>query len=105
MVAMSPQTGEYEYICIMPDGNSWSLYVGEPTTDCHGSFMHKYINGSMVANISLAPQPASSINPHAWDCIFALAGSVALIWDPPAETWIWITSAAAAGWGLQACLA
>ncbi|UOE43167.1 hypothetical protein [Agromyces larvae] len=95
-----PMTGEYEYICQMPDGNSWSLQVGEPTTDCHGSYLQKYINGSMVANYHLAyGGGAAQVPPWNTGCVLAVASGVALFVFPPtgATAWVVVGGLTAAG--------
>lgn len=43
-----------ENVGVIGNSSSWSLRVGEPTTDCHGTFLHKYINGTMVGNYKLS---------------------------------------------------
>ncbi|MBF4562874.1 hypothetical protein ITJ43_12085 [Microbacterium sp. VKM Ac-2870] len=95
-------TGQYEYICQMPDGNSWSLYVGEQTTDCKGSFLQKYINGNMVANYPLVYNGGgyySSVPPFPWGCALAIYGGLMLVIYPPetAVAWVAVGSGAAVG--------
>lgn len=101
MVPMTTQTGEYEYICIGTDGSSWSLASGEPTTDCHGSYLHKYINGVMVANYHLAYGGGAAQNPPGnIGCVLAIAGTVSLFYFPPTGVAAWVVNGGLAAAGL-----
>jgi hypothetical protein len=100
----------YEYICQLADGNSWSLSSGEPTDDCHGTYLQKYINGSMVANYNLTlcrrqrgQHPPGY--PVSDDCALALFGTVGLVLFPPtgAVAWVYLGTIQALGIGL--CIA
>lgn len=107
VLARPSGTGQYEYICIMPNGNSWSLAVGQATTDCKGSYMHKYLDGRLIETYSLAPQPAVDVDPvWAAGCMLAVAGGVALFVFPPTNTigWITLSSLSAAGLAIS-CIA
>lgn len=96
-----PKTGQYEYICIGIDGNSWSLASGEPTTDCHGSYLHKYINGVMVANYHLAYGGGAAQNPPGnIGCVLAIAGAVSLFYFPPTGVAAWVVNGGLAAAGL-----
>ncbi len=100
------RTGNYEYICIGTDGNSWSLASGEATTDCHGSFLHKYINGSLVAIYHLA-YGGGAVSTWTWTsgCIIGVSTSVAALVLGPTGLTEWLVWAAATGAGLASCVA
>ena len=108
-VVTPDNTGEYEYICQMPDGNSWSLQVGEPTTDCHGSYLQKYINGSMVANYKLVYDGGgyySDVPPFPYGCAIAIAGAYLLVLYPPTSGVAWVLQGSVAAGGLAtSCVA
>jgi len=100
------RTGNYEYICIGTSGASWALVSGEKLSDCHGSFLHKYINGALVANYRLA-YGGGAATTWTWTegCIItvALAG-VALI-EGPVGAVEWLSLSVATGYGLRECTA
>lgn len=102
--AVTPMsTGQYEYICQMPNGQSWSLYVGEKTTDCKGSYLQKYINGSMVGNYKLAYGGGtlySATKPFPWGCAFAIGSAYALVVYPPTGAVAWVVMGSLAAGGL-----
>lgn len=101
-------TGQYEYICIGADGSSWSLRAGEPTTDCHGSYLHKYINGVKVASYRLALGGGIAAPRPAWSagCVIAVASDVALFVFPPTGATAWVTLGGLAAAGLYtSCVA
>lgn len=101
-------TGQYEYICIGTDGNSWSLRAGEPTTNCHGSYLHKYINGVKVASYRLALGGGIAAPRPAWNtgCVLAVASGVALFVFPPTGATAWVTLGGLAAAGLYtSCVA
>lgn len=100
-------TGEYEYICIGADGSSWSLRVGEPTSDCHGTFLHKYINGVQVANYKLSVTGAviEHPQPDALACVLVIAGGVVGVLATDG-TLLWATAAGLNAIGfVTSCLA
>lgn len=101
-------TGDYEYICQMPDGNSWSLQVGEATSDCHGSFLQKYINGEMVANYPLVYDGGSvysGVPPFPWACALGIYGVYVLALYPPTDGVAWVLQGSVAAGGMLGCVA
>ncbi|KXC05887.1 hypothetical protein [Microbacterium hominis] len=99
-------TGQYEYICQMPNGQSWSLYVGEKTTDCKGSYLQKYINGRMIANYKLAyggQALASNVDPGG--CLLGIASTAIFILWPSSGWTQWAVSGLVAGLSLKPCYA
>lgn len=71
--------GQYYYECVLTNGTSYWLKSGEPTTNCKGSYLHRYINGKLVANIHLTPNGAIATEYH---------------FDPSAECVLGITTTA-----------
>ena len=109
--APASATGEYEYICQLTNGSSWSLASGESTTDCHGSFLQKYINGTMVANYNLVYDGGAQDFVPSGDgwCILALARTAAAALAAPgtggSSLLLWVTGVAAASAGtLHECV-
>lgn len=101
-------TGQYEYICIGSDGSSWSLRIGEPTTDCHGSYLLKYINGVQVASyrLSIGGGIAAPVAPWSTGCVVAVASGVALFLFPPTGATAWVVVGGLTAAGLYtSCLA
>ncbi|WP_344405838.1 hypothetical protein [Dactylosporangium fulvum] len=86
------QTGEYEYNCIGVDGSSFWLSPGRPTTDCHGSYLQKYLDGNLLASYNLAYGGGAAQNPP-WNtgCVLAIASGVALFVFPPTGVAAWVT--------------
>ncbi|WP_136028482.1 hypothetical protein [Microbacterium sp. PF5] len=100
-------TGQYEYICIGSDGSSWSLRVGEPTTDCHGSFLHKYISGVMVANykLSVTGTVIDHPKPDPIGCLMSIVSGVFGVLSADGSL-IWISALGFTGMGgIMTCLA
>ncbi|MEU8258107.1 hypothetical protein AB0C06_28020 [Micromonospora inaquosa] len=100
------QTGEYEYNCIGTDGSSFWIGPGRPTTDCHGSYLQKYLDGNLLATYNLAYGGGAAQNPP-WNtgCVLAIAGGVALFVFPPTGVAAWVTlSGLAAASLLDSCV-
>lgn len=100
-------TGQYEYICIGIDGSSWSLRAGEPTKDCHGSYLHKYINGSLVKiyRLSATGQVIAHPTRDGVSCLLAVAGGFTAFLNPVGDI-VWAASVGIAGLGfITSCLA
>ena len=102
-------TGEYEYICQQVNGTHWSLASGQPATDCHGSYLQKYINGQMVGNYSLqyyagngGPVPPGTQMSQA--CVLAAAGVAVLIINPPTGATAWVLTSLLNGAAIGACI-
>lgn len=93
-------TGDYEYVCVGIDGNSYSMAQGEPTWNCKGSYLQKYLDGRQLAVYSLdgAGNPAST-PPFETGCVLAVASGVALFVFPPtgAVAWVVVGGLTAAG--------
>lgn len=49
----SEPAGQYYYSCTATNGSVYWLTPGEPTTNCRGSYLGKYINGARVASYNL----------------------------------------------------
>lgn len=110
LVGPTPMTGNYYYNCVLTDGNSWSLAAGEPLTDCHGSYLQKYLDGVHVSSIALTygggAAASESSQWHTLGCAVAVASGVVLVLYPPTEALEWILATTAyAGGGAIACLA
>ena len=105
--ALTPfETGEYDYFCLGADGSGFWLSQGEPTTNCHGSYLLKYIDGNQVGSYNLAYGGGAAQTPP-WDigCVLALAGGVALFIYPPTGAVAWVVQGGLAGAGrLEACV-
>ncbi|MDG4809428.1 hypothetical protein O7634_21995 [Micromonospora sp. WMMD1120] len=94
-------TGEYDYFCLGADGSGFWLSQGEPTTNCHGSYLLKYIDGNQVGSYNLAYGGGAAQTPP-WNtgCVLALASGVALFIFPPSGATAWVVQGALAGAGL-----
>ncbi|MBM2615595.1 hypothetical protein JIG36_08455 [Actinoplanes sp. LDG1-06] len=94
-------TGEYDYYCIGVDGSSYMLRPGQATTDCHGSYLKKYINGNQVASYHLA-YGGGAAQTVQWNtgCVLAVASGVALFVYPPSGATAWIVQGALTSAGL-----
>lgn len=95
------QTGEYDYFCLAADGSGFWLSQGEATTNCHGSYLLKYIDGNQVGSYNLAYGGGAAQTPP-WNtgCVLALAGGVALFIYPPTGAVAWVVQGGLAGAGL-----
>lgn len=77
-------TGQYDYYCVATSGAINYLVHGEPLSDCHGSYLQKYINGALVQTIPLTGYGAPA-NPAAFgtaDCYISLAYATLSIYGP-----------------------
>lgn len=97
--------GQYEYICLGVDGNSWSLQSGQPLTDCHGSKLLKYINGSQVATYNLSPTGEILDHASSGGCVLAFASGVGLVLWPPTGAVAWVYMSVVTGAGFSSCIA
>ncbi|MEU5672353.1 hypothetical protein ACGF3C_23200 [Micromonospora sp. NPDC047762] len=95
------ETGEYDYFCLGADGSGFWLSQGEPTTNCHGSYLLKYIDGNQVGSYNLAYGGGAAQTPP-WNtgCVLALAGGVALFIFPPTGAVAWVVQGGLAAAGL-----
>lgn len=101
---MSSPTGQYEWICILTSGHSYSMRNGEPLTNCKGSYLHRYINGRHVGTYRLA-YGGGAVDYKAEGCLFAIIGGVLGVMSP-AMTIRWVLSTAVGGIGAySACAA
>ena len=78
---LSEPAGRYYYECVSPSGTSYWLKSGEPTTNCQGSYLKRYINGNLVAtyHLSVGGAPGRNVNKSDLDCIIAIVGTSAAI--------------------------
>jgi hypothetical protein len=74
-------TGQYEYVCVYPNGASVSLPAGS-VADCTGaSYLQKYLDGRQLETIALttAGEPATA----SIECVIMVArGTIAAIISP-----------------------
>lgn len=97
--------GYYEYICLGVDGNSWSLSSGQPLTDCHGSKLLKYINGSHVATYNLSPTGQILDHASSGGCVLAFAAGAGMILWPPTGAVAWVYTSVVNAMGFTSCIA
>ena len=100
------RTGDYEYVCVLTDGRLYSMAAGEPTTNCKGSYLQKYLDGRLLSTYHLAYGGGASTE-FQWTsgCILATASGVLLIMSP-GGTVVWYLSAAVTGASfLDSCFA
>jgi RHS repeat-associated protein len=95
-------SGDYEYVCQNADGTSWSMAAGQPTSDCNGTYLQTYIDGSLVSTESLAygseGGPGGNVS---WGCTVAVGSAIAVgVWTPPSVL-AWIVVGGGAAYGLQ----
>lgn len=76
---------------------------------CKGSYLQKYINGSMVANYALVYDGGgyySDVAPFPYGCAIALAGAYLLVLYPPTSGVAWVLQGSVAAGGLAtSCVA
>ena len=107
---LTPMTGNYEYNYVLTTGWSYMMAPGEVLTNCHGSYLQKYLDGRQLSSVNLTYGGVVATNPPVgwvWGtgCILALAGVVSLAVFPPSGTIEWMTASALAGFGIEAsCL-
>ncbi len=95
-------TGQYEWVCVLTTGNTYSMRDGEPLTNCKGSYLQKYLNGRQLAVYRLAYDGNGAIaNVKAEGCLLAVAGGVLTILSP-AWTLRYVASVAVGGIGVYA---
>jgi hypothetical protein len=98
-------TGQYEWVCVGTDGNSYSMTPGEPTSNCHGSYLQKYLDGSQLATYNLAYNGQGELaDPDANSCVLGMAGNMMLIIFPPTSIEGWVSAATGVGLGLASCV-
>lgn len=102
----SEPAGQYYYSCTATNGSVYWLTPGEPTTNCRGSYLGKYINGARVASYNLT-EGGMRAAPRAEqlaviDCMLAAVGATTAVLTT-AGTAGWLLSATASAWGLRAC--
>ena len=92
--------GYYEYVCVLANGNSYSMASGSALTSCTGTYMQKYLNGSQISVWNLTYGGVAAANPpYSAGFIVALASGVALVFFPPSGgvAWVVIGGLTAAG--------
>lgn len=100
------RAGDYEHICQLTNGTSWSLASGEPTTNCHGSYLQKYIEGNLVANYNLVYDGGATSTPSivvGVSCMLSIAGAVGLLFWPPSGAVEWVYMSAVGAASLASC--
>ena len=90
---MAPMTGNYDYVCVLQDGSSYTMASGEKITNCHGSYLQKYLDGRKLATYNLSYGGGAALNPvPSGGCVLALASGVLLILYPPTGAVAWALS-------------
>jgi hypothetical protein len=91
-LATASTTGQYEWVCVLANGSSYSMVNGEPTTNCKGSYLQKYLNGVQLQVISLTGggvQATATIT-----CVLAVTAGVLLVFTPGGGL-VWLARTAA----------
>jgi hypothetical protein len=103
-----PMTGNYEYNCVLSNGSSYFMACGEKLTDCHGSYLQKYLDGRKLKTVNLTYGGVVATNPPigwTWGtgCILSLAAAgAALVVFPPTGAIAWEVPADLSGLGIVA---
>jgi hypothetical protein len=84
VVADPTTTGVYSYNCILQNGSSYFIAPGALLGNCKGSYLKKYINGTMVQSIPLTGygKPANPAAFGTWECLVSLAWASFSIYGP-----------------------
>lgn len=100
-------TGDYEWMCVGIDGSIYSMAPGEPTSNCKGSYLQKYLDGRQLATYNLAYNGNGSLaDPEAGSCVLSLAvEGAALVMSPPTGGAAWFAASVTVGWTLAQCAA
>jgi hypothetical protein len=100
-VVADPSTGVYSYNCVLTNGQSVFLKPGEKLTNCKGSYLQKYINGTKVLTVSLVynGKPTANLSPARGWCVVSLTSVALLAWNPPTATAVWLIGTAATAVG------
>jgi hypothetical protein len=95
-------TGNYEYVCVLASGTSYSMATGSNLTNCKGSYMQKYLDGRQIAVWSLAFNGLAATNlPPSQGCLVSIALTGAgLVFSPPTGGVSWFASSAIAAAGI-----
>lgn len=102
---LMPMTGNYEYNCVLSNGSSYFMAPGEALTNCHGSYLQKYLDGRQLSSISLTYGGVVATNPPVgwvWGtgCILSVASGVALVVFPPSGAIAWWVTGSLTGMGI-----
>jgi hypothetical protein len=86
LVANAEAAGQYTYVCVQADGNSYTMKHGTKTLSCHGTYLQQYINGKMIRAVPLFDHGSLTklkpISKKSAACLFGLisvAGGTAAI--------------------------
>lgn len=90
-VASSSPTGQYEWVCVLTNGNSWSMTNGQPLTQCHGSYLHKYLNGVRLQVINITAGSVKATASIA--CVATITAELILVLTPGGG-WVWLAKTA-----------
>lgn len=96
------------HVCVSSNGTELTvLYNQSVVTQCRGFAYVQlwYEPGQFIKTIALAPNgtPLGAMTPVSGDCIAAIIGSALLVIQPEL-TWVWVASAAVAGYSLHTCV-
>ena len=94
-------TGNYVYVCVSQNGSSYTMKAGEKLTNCKGSFLQKYLDGSKQKTVRLAygGGSAKKLTPQQ-ECVLAIAGNVMLLVSPPTGALQWAFVSIYNGWAV-----
>ncbi|TFD90805.1 hypothetical protein E3T61_09840 [Cryobacterium lactosi] len=98
----------YEYNCVNTTGASYFMAAGQNLTDCHGSRLQKYLNGSLLKTYTLSygGGAASSDPTNGLGCAIAIGGGLAiLVLNPPTSVASWVLNGVVFGNSLISCRA
>ena len=90
--AAASSTGEYEWVCVLGSGNSWSMADGQATTECVGTYLQKYLNGSLVEVVNITSGSVEATATIA--CVLAVTTSLILALTPGGG-WVWLAKTGA----------
>lgn len=83
-VVADPSTGQYSYNCILQNGSNYWIAPGALLGTCKGSYLKKYINGTMVQSVPLTGygKPGNPAAFGRWECLVSVAWAGFSIYGP-----------------------